>query len=398
MGLASYAVTTEISKGRATSEKPPSDCRSEFQRDRDRVFHSAAFRRLQWKTQVFTDASRQYAKNPSDIRFNDQLRNRMTHSLEVSQVSRSLARALSLNEDLVEVLSISHDLGHPPFGHTGQDILNEHMRPYGGFEHNLQSLRIVDRLDNRYPDFKGMNLMFETREGILKHCSVHNARQLGDIASRFIEKKSPTLEAQCMDLGDAVAYACHDIDDGLRSGLISVDSMCASSFFARHWLLARGQYPDQAESIVLQVTLRDMLGSMVRGIIRQSLINIKSSCIVTLEDVRNAGNLIALPDDLAQEHSALKSHLYHTLYSHPAVSEVRKDATTVIGTLFPAYMDDFKLIPFSERQGLTEHDLPVLRARVVSDYISGMTDRYAYESALVVNQHASLRAALGAQI
>jgi dGTPase len=395
MTLASYAVTSEISRGRRVAENPPSDGRSEFQRDRDRVFHSAAFRRLQWKTQVFTDASRQYGHGQSDIRFNDQLRNRMTHSLEVSQVSRSLARALSLNEDLVEVLSISHDLGHPPFGHTGQDVLNEHMKPYGGFEHNLQSLRIVDHLDNRYPDFKGMNLMFETREGILKHCSMNNARLLGDVAGRFFSKEAPTLEAQCMDLGDAVAYACHDIDDGIRSGLISVDSMCASPFFATHWKSARDRYPDQPESIVIQVTLRDMLGLMVRGIIHQSRANIAAAGVETLADVRKAGDLIALPAGLADEHRALKSHLHRTLYSHPAVATVREDADSVIGTLFPAYMNDFTMIPAGERQGLTSSDPLPVRARVVSDYISGMTDRYAYEAALVIGQPAPVLAALG---
>ena len=222
MSLASYAVTDDKSKGRPIAEPAPKDGRSEFARDRDRVTHSYAFRQLSGKTQVFTPASNQFGASPSEkILYDDAMRTRMSHSIEVAQVARSIARALKLNEDLSETLALAHDMGHTPFGHSGQDVLNECMKPYGGFEHNIQSLRVVTDLEHRYMEFKGLNLMFETREGILKHCSTKNAQILGDVAWRHREGKSPTLEAQATDLGDAIAYMCHDIDDGIRSGLIT---------------------------------------------------------------------------------------------------------------------------------------------------------------------------------
>ena len=247
MSLAPYAVTEQTSKGRLYKEPRPQDGRSEYTRDRDRVMHADAFRRLAGKTQVFTMASEHFGTKSDHIQYDDHMRTRMSHSLEVAQVSRSIARALNINEDLSETLALAHDLGHTPFGHSGQDVLNECMREYGGFEHNIQSLRVVDVLEQRYLNFKGLNLMFETREGILKHCSARNAELLGDVAWRHREKKSPTLEAQTTDLGDAIAYLCHDIDDGIRSKVISPKDLMDAEIFARCWTGVQKRYPDAPE-------------------------------------------------------------------------------------------------------------------------------------------------------
>lgn len=388
MALAPYAVTDSVSRGRQVAENKPADGRTEFQRDRDRVIHSSAFSRLQGKTQVFTRASERFGQGEEGVRFSDHLRNRLTHSIEVSQVSRTLARRFKLNEDLVETLALAHDFGHPPFGHTGQDVLNECMSSYGGFEHNIQSLRIVDKLEHKYPRFEGLNLMFETREGLIKHCSLNNARKLGPVAERILNKQAATLEGQCTDLGDAIAYSCHDIDDGIRSRLITPESMMEVSVFAQAWEGVGREYPGLDSTLHLQQTLRDVLGLFVRGIIRQSSDNIADARLTCLADVRTAGSLIALPDGLAEEHKRLKSHLYHTVYMHPSVSSVRKDAHTVLNSLFTAYMNDAELIPQSSRQGLLAHESDELRARVVVDYISGMTDSFAYQAALDLKKSA----------
>jgi dGTPase len=214
MNLAVYAAQDERSRGRQFSEPAP-HLRGEFQRDRDRIIHSNAFRRLVYKTQVFVNHE------------GDLYRTRITHSMEVAQIGRTIARALALHETLTEAICLAHDLGHTPFGHAGQDALNECMREYGGFEHNLQSLRVVDLLEERYADFPGLNLTFETREGILKHCSAQNARNLGELGLRFIERRQPGLEAQLANLADAIAYNNHDVDDGLRAGLLDIDALRA---------------------------------------------------------------------------------------------------------------------------------------------------------------------------
>mgnify|MGYP002661260334 CR=1 FL=1 len=266
MTLATFAVTEHDSKGRAHPEPAPKDGRSEFSRDRDRVTHSYAFRQLSGKTQVFTPSSNQFGATPSEkIVYDDSMRTRMSHSIEVAQVSRSIARALHLNEDLSETLALAHDMGHTPFGHGGQDVLNECMKPYGGFEHNIQSLRVVTHLEHRYMQFKGLNLMFETKEGILKHCSAKNAAVLGDIAERHRDKKSPTMEAQATDLGDAIAYMCHDIDDGIRSGLVSPKDFEDVELFGRCWRDVHSRFADQPEALRVQETIRDMMGLMIRG-------------------------------------------------------------------------------------------------------------------------------------
>lgn len=382
MSLATYAVHDSDSKGRSYPEAAPKDGRSEFARDRDRVTHSYAFRQLSGKTQVFTLASNQFGSSPSEkILYDDAMRTRMSHSIEVAQVARSIARALNLNEDLSETLALAHDMGHTPFGHSGQDVLNECMKPYGGFEHNIQSLRVVTDLEHRYTQFKGLNLMFETKEGILKHCSAKNAAVLGDIAARHREKKSPTLEAQATDLGDAIAYMCHDIDDGIRSGLVSPKDFADVELFGRCWRDVQARFAGQPEALQVQETIRDMMGLMIRGTIANSLQNIERYGIQTLADVRNSPEVILLPDGLAQQHAQLKSQMYKKLYHHQEVNLVRKDVEQVIGGLFQVYMENPNLLPAGPDGSTRVHpnDTDMEKARAVCDYVAGLTDGQAYQ-------------------
>ena len=382
MSLATYAVTDKDSKGRSYREGTPKDGRSEFARDRDRVTHSYAFRQLSGKTQVFTPASNQFGSSPSDkILYDDSMRTRMSHSIEVAQVARSIARALSLNEDLSETLALAHDMGHTPFGHGGQDVLNECMKPYGGFEHNIQSLRVVTDLEHRYTQFKGLNLMFETKEGILKHCSPKNVALLGDIAARHRDKKSPTLEAQATDLGDAIAYMCHDIDDGIRSGLVTPKDFASVELFGRCWRDVQARFSGQPEALQVQETIRDMMGLMIRGTIINSLQNIERYGIKTVDDVRNAPEVILLPEGLAKQHAELKSQMYKKLYHHQEVSLVRTDVEDVIGGLFRLYMDEPTLMPAGPvgEPRVLFTDTAAQKARAVCDYIAGLTDAQAYQ-------------------
>ena len=255
--LAAYAARPETSRGRRVAEPAP-EGRTEYQRDRDRIVHSAAFRRLEYKTQVFVNHE------------GDLFRTRLTHSIEVAQIGRSIARNLGLNEDLIEAIALAHDLGHTPFGHAGQDALNECMQSHGGFEHNLQSLRVVDHLESRYGAFDGLNLTFESREGILKHCSLKNAATLGDVGERFLKREQPGLEAQLANLADEVAYNNHDVDDGIRSGLISIEELAEVGIFARHLALVRRDFPQLADRRVIHETVRRMINTLVSDLTRQS--------------------------------------------------------------------------------------------------------------------------------
>src|SRR6187549_4066590 len=270
--LASYAAIDEQSRGRRHPEPPPR-FRTEFQRDRDRIIHSNAFRRLVYKTQVFVNHE------------GDLYRTRITHSLEVAQIGRTVARSLGINETLTEAICLAHDLGHTPFGHAGQDALNACMREYGGFEHNLQSLRVVDELEERYAEFPGLNLTFECREGILKHCSAQNARRLGDVARRFLERKQPGLEAQLANLADAIAYNNHDVDDGVRAGLITVEDLLEVRVFARFYSAVAERYPQTPPRRQLYETIRRMVDYLVSDLIMQSKKNIAESCVGSLEGV-----------------------------------------------------------------------------------------------------------------
>ena len=366
--LAPYAADESRSRGRRHPEPAPRH-RTEFQRDRDRIVHSTAFRRLVYKTQVFVNHE------------GDHYRSRLTHSLEVAQIGRSVARALRLNETLTEAICLAHDLGHTPFGHAGQEALNECMAGYGGFEHNLQSLRVVDELEERYAEFAGLNLCFETREGILKHCSLQNARELGDVGARFIERRQPGLEAQLANVADELAYNNHDVDDGLRSGLLSLERLDEVPFFrARHEQVV-ARYPGLAERRLVNEIVRRMIDTLVNDLIEATAERIRAAAPRGIEDVRAAGaSLVGFGDAVAAESRELKRFLNAELYRHPRVLETTGRAQGVVRDLFAAFMADSKLLPreHAERAGRREARSGAAgRARVIADYIAGMTDRYA---------------------
>ena len=369
--LAPYAAHAGRSRGRRHPE-PPAPTRTDFQRDRDRIIHSTAFRRLVYKTQVFLNHE------------GDLFRTRLTHSLEVAQLGRSIARPLGLNEDLVEAIALAHDLGHTPFGHAGQDALNECMRGIGsttgrqgddvsGFEHNLQSLRVVDRLEERYPAFDGLNLTFETREGILKHCSRSSAlhlQQLDDsgVARRFLEGGSPTLEAQLCNLADEIAYNAHDIDDGVRSGLLAWTQLQEVPLVERYRAQALGAHPGLGGRRLLFETIRLMLSDQVYDVIDQTRARLVASGVGDVEQVRQAEPLVAFSDDMRQSSAELKRFLFRNLYRHPQVVETAGKAQRIVRELFAAYLSQPSEWP-APPQGV--------RPRAVADYIAGMTDRFA---------------------
>ncbi len=359
--LAPYAARSLASAGRTIAEPRP-ESRSEFQRDRDRIIHPTAFRRLEYKTQVFVNHE------------GDLFRTRLTHSIEVAQIARSLARNLQLNEDLVEAISLAHDLGHTPFGHAGQDALNACMKDYGGFEHNLQSLRVVDTLEQRYGAFDGLNLMFETREGILNHCSLPNAEKLGAVGRRFIEKKQPSLEAQLANLADEIAYNNHDIDDGLRSGLLTVDQLQEVGLYARHGAEVQRQFPGISGRRAINETVRRMINALVVDLIETSRANIAAAGVQSIDDVRNAPPLIAFSDAMKSEAQALKRFLRKNLYQHYQVNRMTSKARRIVTDLFGIFLSGPQLLP-PDYQTVSGDVLE--QARKVADYIAGMTDRYA---------------------
>ncbi len=373
--LACYACDPAQSRGRRFPE-PPAPTRTAFQRDRDRIVHSTAFRRLVYKTQVFLNHE------------GDLFRTRLTHSLEVAQLGRSVARSLRLNEDLVEAIALAHDLGHTPFGHAGQDVLNDCMRVYGGFEHNLQSLRVVDLLETRYPQFDGINLCFETREGILKHCSATHAAQLeqiepGGVARRFLDGTRPSLEAQLCNLTDEIAYNAHDIDDGVRSGLISFAQLADLPLFAQHHETVVCEFPvlreSQHQRRLLAETIRRMLSAQVYDLIAHSQLALEQARPESADAVRALPPLLAFSEPMRRQSRELKRFLFANLYRHPQVLQTRSKATQVLRDLFDAYMAEPQLLPpvaYLAGAAAGEGDT-ASTARLVADYIAGMTDRYA---------------------
>ncbi len=381
--LANYACQPALSRGRLHAEpETPTHApsfRNPHQRDRDRIVHSTAFRRLVYKTQVFLNHE------------GDLFRTRMTHSLEVAQLGRSIARALGLNEDLVEAIALAHDLGHTPFGHAGQDALNECMAPYGGFEHNLQSLRVVDELEERYPSFNGLNLSFETREGILKHCAKRNAQAIeahepNGVATRFLNGTQPSLEAQLCNLADAIAYNAHDIDDGVRSGLLTFEQLQEVSLFARYQAQTLHDHPHlttQPPSTVnrrlLYETIRRMLSEQVYDVIQTTRVALEQHAPSSIEAVRQCPPLVQFGAAMHEESKALKSFLFRNLYRHPQVMATTEWAREVVRVLFQAYLDKPEEMPLAYAQ---RQDVP----RAVADYLSGMTDRFA------TREHARLTA------
>jgi len=362
--LAPYAADESRSRGRRIAE-PPAAYRGEYQRDRDRIIHCTAFRRLVYKTQVFVNHE------------GDLYRTRLTHSIEVSQIGRSVAVALGLNEPLTEAICLAHDLGHTPFGHAGQDELNNCMRDHGGFEHNLQSLRVVDELEAKYAEFPGLNLMFETREGILKHCSTKNARALGDVGERFINRQQPGLEAQLANLADAIAYNNHDVDDGFRAGLLSLEQLREQPLFDVHYKEVHRLYPDLEDRRLIYEIIRRMIGTVVTDLIENTRRKLEAAAPRSINDVREAGEtLVLMSAGIYDQHVALKRFLNKHLYRHEKKLEMTHQAQAIIRELFELYTTDVQQMPaeFSARAVTGDEQA---RTRVVADYIAGMTDRYA---------------------
>ncbi len=371
--LAPYAANESHSRGRKYDERI-STYRGEYQRDRDRIIHSTAFRRLVYKTQVFVNHE------------GDLYRTRLTHSLEVSQIGRTVAVALQLNEPLTEAICLAHDLGHTPFGHAGQDTLNACMRDYGGFEHNLQSLRVVDVLEAKYADFAGLNLMFETREGILKHCSARDARELGDVGERFLERRQPGLEAQISNIVDAIAYNNHDVDDGFRAGLLSLSQLREQALFATYFDEVHERYPDLEDRRLIYEIIRRMIGAVVSDLIEETRTRLQAAAPGSIDDVRNAGKpLVSMSDAMYELHVSLKKFLHKHLYKHEQKLEMTRKVQAIVQDLFTAYMEDVNRMPgqFATAASAAEG---ADRARVVADFIAGMTDRYA------ITAHESLTA------
>ena len=362
MSLAPYASHPELTRGRRFPE-PPAPTRSDFQRDRDRIVHSTAFRRLVYKTQVFLNHE------------GDLFRTRLTHSLEVAQLGRSIARSLGLNEDLVEAIALAHDLGHTPFGHAGQDVLNECMQGHGGFEHNLQSLRVVDELEERYPAYNGLNLAFETREGILKHCSRRHAEMLeaqepGSVGRRFLEGSQPSLEAQLCNLADEIAYNAHDIDDGVRSGLITMEQLEAVPLFVRFRDETLAEFPQLQGRRLLFDTIRRMLSQQVYDVISATQALLAEHKPGSADEARQCPPLVRFSQAMREDSTTLKRFLFKELYRHPQVNETTAKAKQVLSELFAAYVAQPSAMPadFAQREDLH---------LAVADYIAGMTDRFA---------------------
>jgi dGTPase len=312
----------------------------------------------------------------------DLYRTRITHSLEVAQIGRTVARALRINETLTEAICLAHDLGHTPFGHAGQDALNECMHEYGGFEHNLQSLRVVDELEERYAEFPGLNLTFECREGILKHCSAQNARRLGDVGERFLNRTQPSLEAQLANLADAIAYNNHDVDDGVRAGLINVDELREVRMFARFHAEVVGKYPAAPARRQLYETIRRMIDLLVSDLIVHSGERIAAAKVLNIDAVRRQHeHLIKLSDPVLAEHQELKRFLRTKLYNHPRVKDVMDEARSTLKELFEAYLGNPSLLPVEHQTLALRADAEggrAARARIVADYVAGMTDRFAF--------------------
>ncbi|WP_425485238.1 deoxyguanosinetriphosphate triphosphohydrolase [Burkholderia guangdongensis] len=370
--LAPYAAHASHSRGRRHPEPPPA-ARTEFQRDRDRIVHSTAFRRLEYKTQVFVNHE------------GDLFRTRLTHSLEVAQIARSVARNLRLNEDLVEAISLAHDLGHTPFGHAGQDALNACMREHGGFEHNLQSLAVVDELEEHYGAFNGLNLCFETREGILKHCSRENARKLGELGERFLHGRQPSLEAQLANIADEIAYNNHDVDDGLRSGLITIGQLADVELWQRHYEAALAEFPRLEGRRIVHETVRRIINTLIVDLIEQTTRNLARVAPASLDDVRAAPPLVAHSEAVAAQAAALKRFLFGNLYRHYKVMRMANKAQRVVTGLFDAFTGDARLLPPAYQT-----DDAALQPRLVAHYIAGMTDRFAlkeYQRLFVIDDN-----------
>ena len=365
--LAAYALKSTESFGRQFPEDI-SNNRTEFQRDRERIIHSTAFRRLEYKTQVFVNHE------------GDMYRTRLTHTIEVAQIARAAARALKINEDLTEAISLAHDLGHTPFGHAGQDILNICMKDFGGFEHNIQSLRIIDKLENKYASFPGLNLCFETREGLLKKCSLSRAKKLGDIGKRFIDKKQSSLEAQLTNVCDEIAYNNHDIQDGIRAKKIFIEQLEDVPIFYQQMKLVLNKYPSISGSKIVNETVRLIINLLVNDLINNTKSNIKNESIANFNEVRDHDRpLVCFSEEVKKSNMVLKRFLYANLYKHPDVIKMTEEANRIIKNLFSAYNNDINLLPKDFYTYNLEKINSGFKERVICDYIAGMTDRFAQQ-------------------
>ena len=356
-----WACDPNRSRGRQHPE-PAAPERNAFGRDRDRIVHSSAFRRLEYKTQVFVNHE------------GDLFRTRLTHSIEVAQIARSIARALGADEDLTEAIALAHDLGHTPFGHAGQDALNACMKDDGGFEHNLQSLRVVDELEERYAEFDGLNLTYETREGILKHCSIQNARTLGELGLRFIHGRQPGLEAQIANLADEIAYNHHDVDDGLRSGFLTLEQLDEVDLFAEQVKIVRVAYPGLQGRRLINEALRRIINRLIVDLTQSSRERLRALGPSDVDEVRDAPPLVGFSEPVAALSAHLKAFLLDALYRHFRVLRMASKARRIVADLYAAFSDDVRLLPIEYQVRI---DRTGLRARVIADYIAGMTDRYA---------------------
>ncbi|MEN8719395.1 MAG: deoxyguanosinetriphosphate triphosphohydrolase, partial [Oceanococcaceae bacterium] len=344
--------------------EPSPQRRTEYQRDRDRIVHSSAFRRLVYKTQVFINHE------------GDLFRTRLTHSLEVAQIARTIARNLGLNEDLTETIALAHDLGHTPFGHAGQEVLNHCMREHGGFEHNLQSLRVVDELEHKYAAFRGLNLTFEAREGILKHCSRRNAEALGAIGQRFLDRTHPSAEAQLANLADEIAYNNHDIDDGLRAGLLDWDGLCEVALFGRHAADARKAYGDLPHRQLRHEVIRRIINALIVDLTDESQRRLAALQPRNCDDIRAADHaVIAYSERTAAEQRELKRYLHAHLYHHHQVLRSMHKAQTVLRQIFELYTAQPALLRPDIAAAADSYGLH----RAVADYLAGMTDRFALD-------------------
>lgn len=360
--LAPYAARSAESRGR-THPETFKDRRPAFERDRDRIIHCAAFRLLEYKTQVFVNHEGDY------------YRTRLTHSLEVAQIARGIARRLQLNEDLVEALALAHDLGHTPFGHTGEEVLNRLMADHGGFEHNRQSLRIVETLEERYPNFNGLNLSWETREGIIKHSSEYDSGKSPEVAG-YEPLCRPTLEAQIIDLADEIGYNNHDIDDGLKAGLIRLTELNQVELWRETWELVERKYPDLPEERHIYQTISHLIGMLIEDVIATTTANLTEFNIVSLEQVRRLDRqLVAFSPGMQIKNKQLKQFLFRHLYRHYKVERMRVKAERFLTMLFESYRTTPELLPMERQEKFALFG----RERVICDYIAGMTDRFALD-------------------
>jgi dGTPase len=363
--LAPYAIRNDQTRGRRYPE-PEHSYRSPFQRDRDRIVHSRAFRRLEYKTQVFVNHE------------GDHYRTRLTHSIEVAQITRTIAGALGLNIDLAETLALSHDLGHPPFGHSGQDVLDELMKEFGGFEHNLQTLRIVEHLEEKYIEFPGLNLTFESREGIVKHSTIYKGvPNPPEYLREYALDELPPLEAQIVDLCDEIAYNNHDLDDGLESRLLDLDELIGRvRIFGELFMKAKADHPNAALKLLINSTIISLINLEASDLIDNVRNTVQREGIKTLEDIRKAPRLlVSFGDEVGDKHRELKAHLYKNLYNHYRVNRMKSKARRILEALFKAYQQDPSLLPTHYRDRMRLEG----RERVVCDYIAGMTDRFAID-------------------